>query len=104
MKSETTVYPLRIKKRLQHDEITEVKRLIEKTSMSGNSPRPLCAFINDFRTSNETMIYVVGCLGNYHDFILNTILKEKGLKANFISDEEAQEILDDIDENFLDYL
>ena len=102
MKIEITAYPLLIKKRLANDEIHAVKKLIEKAGMSGEIPRPIIGF-KDFRTRTLTMIYVVGNVGNYRDFILNTIRKTH-IEADFIDDKTAGEILDDIDANFLDYL
>jgi len=98
-----TAYQLLIDKRLSTDEINNAKRVIENTGMGGSAPRPILPQ-NVFKNHHETIIAVVGNVGNYHDMILNNVKRVFNVNVRFIDDEHAQKILDDIDENFLDYL
>ena len=98
-----TAYQLLIDKQLSADEINNVKRNIENTGMSGSAPRPIIPQ-NAFKNHGQTIIAVVGNVGNYHDMILNNVKKEFNIDARFIDDKHARQILDDIDENYFDYL
>jgi len=70
----------------------EAYSLIEKIAMSGNIPRPVVRAGMPIYTSSQTLLYLVGAVGNYHNDIINTLSKKYNCDVSFISDDAAKEI------------
>ena len=103
MELTVTTYQILINKRLDADEINNINKNIENTGIGGNIPRPIIP-VRVFKNKTETVIAIIGNVGNYHDLILSNIENEFNVRAYFINDKHAQKIFDDIDENYFDYL
>ena len=86
----------------------KVRDLVEKGGMSGLAPRPLCAekivFIRTTSSKNKmnyghesendkTMIFLVGNLGNYRTFILNTLADRFNVKVEILSTFQTEKLI-----------